>query len=139
MNVNQIKKMLESRADGIKRRRASELQNRLNEVKDMALEQRKKIMGDLAKKMEFSNLDFAGIKLKYKSHGLSSYDDDCYLTFTIGNIEYLDLINKRNEMKNQITNIYNIVEEEIDDLLMDLALHGATAEIAEKVKNLINN
>ena len=139
MNVNQIKKMLESRADGIKRRRASELQNRLNEVKDMALEQRKKIMGDLAKKMEFSNLDFAGIKLKYKSHGLSSYDDDCYLTFTIGNIEYLDLINKRNEMKNQITNIYNIVEEEIDDLLVDLALHGATAEIAEKVKNLINN
>ena len=42
-------------------------------------------------------------------------------------------------MKNQITNIYNIVEEEIDDLLVDLALHGATAEIAEKVKNLINN
>ena len=49
MNVTQIRKMLEGRADGIKRRRASELQNRLNEVKEMALANRRLVMNQMWK------------------------------------------------------------------------------------------
>ena len=140
MNVNQIKKMLESRADGIKRRRASELQNRLNEVKEMALEQRKDLMKNLAKKLELAPVDFAGVLIQYKSHSVCTYrDDENAITFTIHNPEYIELVNKRDTLIDNIQSIYNAVEDEIDDLLVDLALHGATPEIAEKVKNLINN
>ena len=49
MNVTQIRKMLEGRADGIKRRRASELQNRLNEVNSEALAQRRLVMNQMWK------------------------------------------------------------------------------------------
>ena len=140
MNVTQIKKMLEGRADGIKRRRASELQKRLNEVKEMALEQRKDLMKNLAKTLESAPVDFAGVLIQYKSHSVSTYSgDENYITFTIHNPEYIELVNEKDTLTENIQSIYNDVEEEIDDLLVDLALHGATPEIAEKVKNLINN
>ena len=139
MNVNQIKKMLESRANGIKRRRASELQNRLNEVKEMALEQRKNIMNNLAKEMkELNTVNLNNVLIKYKSHSTYSGDSN-ELLFTIHNPEYIELVNERDGLIENIQSIYDAVEEEIDDLLVDLALHGATPEIAEKVKNLINN
>ena len=138
MNVTQIRKMLEGRADGIKRRRASELQNRLNEVKSEALAQRKNIMDNLAKKMESSYVDFAGVTIKYKSHSVYGSEIN-ELNFTIHNPEYLELVNERDSLTENIQSIYDTVEEEIDDMLVDLALHGATPEIAEKVKKLISD
>jgi hypothetical protein len=129
MNVNNIKKLLDSRERTIQLARTSEereqlkvMSNELTQLFDQGSMEIQSGMVCVCKNKEYL------ITSKYRS----SFE------FEPNSKEYQELKIKVDILEKDIKTKQNQVSAEISDISVELALFGATPEITEKVKNLIN-
>lgn len=135
MNVTQIKKMLEGRTSSIKISRTRSLRQEKLEIENQ-IKNYRQIVAEAFKNKHYI-LEGHELKIeKVESH--PHYYDSDELHYVIMDDKYLTLVEQKARYDKTIEEKYNEVDDEINGLLVDLALHGATPEIAEKVKMLLN-